>query len=133
VARRIESYENENRVAGVGSVGDRLELADCGWGAAPAGLKDFDAYVARTLTEFEVPGIAVAIVEDGEVVMAAGFGVRKLGEPARVDDQTVFAIASNTKAFTAAALVILVDEGKAELGRSRRGPGCRGFRWRIRS
>ena len=78
----------------------------------PEGLKDFDAYVARTLTEFEVPGIAVAIVKDGEVVMAAGFGVRKLGEPAKVDAQTVFAIASNTKAFTAAALAILVDEGK---------------------
>jgi CubicO group peptidase (beta-lactamase class C family) len=78
----------------------------------PAGLADFSSYVERTMKEFEVPGAAVAIVKDGEVVMARGFGVRKLGEPATVDAHTLFAIASNTKAFTAAALAILVDEGK---------------------
>lgn len=78
----------------------------------PEGLADFSAYVERTMKEFEVPGLAVAIVKDGEVVMARGFGVRKLGEAAAVDAHTLFAIASNTKAFTAAALAILVDEGK---------------------
>jgi CubicO group peptidase (beta-lactamase class C family) len=73
---------------------------------------DLDAYVARALKEFEVPGLAVAIVKDGYVVLTKGYGVRKLGEPAPVDEQTLFGIASNTKAFTAAALAILVDEGK---------------------
>src|SRR5499433_4262782 len=73
---------------------------------------DLDAYVARALKEFDVPGLAVAVVKDGKVALVKGYGVRKLGEPAPVDEQTLFGIASNTKAFTAAALAILVDEGK---------------------
>src|SRR5262245_33165652 len=73
---------------------------------------DLDAYVARALKEFEVPGLAIAIVKDGKVELVKGYGVRKVGEPAPVDEQTLFGIASNTKAFTAAALAILVDEGK---------------------
>jgi CubicO group peptidase (beta-lactamase class C family) len=73
---------------------------------------DLDAWVARTMSAFEVPGIAVAIVKDGTVVHAKGYGVRRLGDPAPVDDRTLFGIASNTKAFTAAALGMLVDEGK---------------------
>lgn len=78
----------------------------------PAGLQDFDAHVARVQAEFEVPGLAVAIVKDGEIVLARGFGVRELGRPEAVDGDTLFAIASNTKAFTAASLAILVDEGR---------------------
>ncbi len=73
---------------------------------------DLDAYVARVLKEFEVPGLAIAIVKDGKVVLTKGYGVRELGKPTPVDEQTLFGIASNTKAFTAAALAILVDEGK---------------------
>ena len=61
---------------------------------------------------FGVPGIGLAIVKDGEVVVARGFGVKRLGEPAPVDADTRFAIASNTKAFTAMALALLVEEGK---------------------
>ena len=75
---------------------------------------DLDSWVNRTMKEFEVPGIAVGIVKDGKVVTAKGYGVRKLGELGRVDEHTVFGIASNTKAFTAAALGILVDEGKVK-------------------
>ena len=63
---------------------------------------------------FAVPGLAVAVVKDGQVVLAKGYGVRKLGEPAPVDAQTLFGIASNTKAFTATALGLLVEEGKLE-------------------
>ncbi|MEK6322821.1 MAG: serine hydrolase [Acidobacteriota bacterium] len=74
--------------------------------------QDLDAYAAQVLKEFEVPGLAVAIVKDGKVVLAKGYGVRKLGEPTPVDENTLFGIASNTKAFTAAALAMLVDEGK---------------------
>jgi CubicO group peptidase (beta-lactamase class C family) len=80
--------------------------------AVPSALTDFDTYVARVQKEFNVPGIAVGIVKDGEVVFAKGYGVREMNKPERVDEHTLFAIASNTKAFTSAALAILMDEGK---------------------
>lgn len=73
---------------------------------------DLDSYVARTMKTYEVPGMAIAIVKDGKVVLQKGYGVRKLGDPTTVDTHTVFAIGSNTKAFTAAALATLVDAGK---------------------
>jgi CubicO group peptidase (beta-lactamase class C family) len=71
-----------------------------------------DTVVERARQEFDVPGIAVAIVKDGNVVLAKGYGVRKMGAPAPVTPQTLFRIASNTKAFTTAALAILVDESR---------------------
>ncbi len=80
--------------------------------AAQAPPSDLDAWVARSMKEFEVPGIAIAIVNDGKVVLAKGYGVRKLGDRAAVDERTMFGIGSNTKAFTTAALATLVDEGK---------------------
>jgi CubicO group peptidase (beta-lactamase class C family) len=60
----------------------------------------------------DVPGMAIAIVKDGKVVLQKGYGVRKRGDPAPVDANTLFGIGSNTKAFTAAALATLVDAGK---------------------
>lgn len=82
--------------------------------AQPAGQAptDLDAWVARTMKTFEVPGIAVAIVKDGQVVAAKGYGVRRLGSPEPVDGRTLFGIASNTKLFTATSLGLLVEEGK---------------------
>jgi CubicO group peptidase (beta-lactamase class C family) len=71
-----------------------------------------DRVVERARSEFDVPGIAVAIVKDGKVVLAKGYGVRRIGRPEKVTEHSLFRIASNTKAFTAAALGILVDEGK---------------------
>lgn len=73
---------------------------------------DFDQYVAGVMADHGVPGMAIAVVKDGAVVLARGYGVRELGKPAPVDDQTLFGIASNTKAFTATALALLVEEGK---------------------
>ncbi len=73
---------------------------------------DLDAYVASSMKTFDVPGMAVAIVKDGKILVARGYGVRKLGDPIAVDEFTTFAIGSNTKAFTTAALATLVDEGK---------------------
>ena len=73
---------------------------------------DLDAYVAASMKTFDVPGMAVAIVKDGKIVVTKGYGVRKLGDPTPVDEFTLFGIGSNTKAFTTAALAILVDEGK---------------------
>jgi len=82
--------------------------------AAPAVVPAFDLEqdVNRVMRAFDVPGIAIAVVKDGKVLAARGFGVRKLGAPAKVDSRTLFEIASNSKAFTAAALAMLVDEGK---------------------
>ncbi|CAN5767879.1 serine hydrolase [soil metagenome] len=77
-----------------------------------ARLKEIDEYSARAGVDWKVPGFAIAIVKDDRVVFAKGYGVRELGNPSAVDENTVFAIASNSKAFTAAALAILVDEGK---------------------
>jgi len=71
-----------------------------------------DQVVERARKQFEVPGIAVAVVKDGAVVVAKGYGIRKLGETAPVTATSMFRIASNTKAFTTAALAMLVDEGK---------------------
>ena len=73
---------------------------------------DLDTLVARVMKTFEVPGLSLAIVKDGQVLLAKGYGVKKLGEPAPVDAQTLFGIASNSKVFTAVALGMLVDEGK---------------------
>lgn len=78
--------------------------------AAP--LRDIDAYVARVMRAFDVPGMALAVVKDGRTVMARGYGVRRAGAAEAVDEDTLFGIASNTKAFTCAALSILVEEKK---------------------
>lgn len=80
--------------------------------AASARAYDLEADVERVLKTFDVPGIAVAVVKDGKVLTARGFGVRKLGGSTPVDGQTLFEIASNSKVFTAAALAMLVDDGK---------------------
>ncbi|MDR6843787.1 serine hydrolase [Flavobacterium granuli] len=76
--------------------------------------QEVDNLVNRTLTTFNVPGIAVAIVKDGKVVLAKGYGVKSILTNEKVDANTLYAIASNTKAFTSAALAILVDEGKVK-------------------
>jgi CubicO group peptidase (beta-lactamase class C family) len=71
-----------------------------------------DQLVNNTMKTFDVPGIAVGIVKDGQLVFARGYGVRSLQNGQPVDEHTLFGIASNTKAFTATALGILADEGK---------------------
>jgi CubicO group peptidase (beta-lactamase class C family) len=78
-------------------------------GAPPA---DIDSFVGQVMKAFDVPGLSVAIVKDGKVVLAKGYGVRKMGSPTTVDENTLFGIGSNTKAFTTAALASLVDAGK---------------------
>lgn len=78
--------------------------------AAP--LSDLDAYTLKIMADWKVPGLAVAVVKDGKLVLARGYGVRELGKPGKVDADTLFTIASNTKAFTAAALGTLVTEHK---------------------
>jgi CubicO group peptidase (beta-lactamase class C family) len=75
-------------------------------------LAEIDAYAQKVMTDWKQPGMALAIVKDDKVVFAKGYGTRELGKAAPVDADTVFAIASNSKAFTTAALAMLVDEKK---------------------
>lgn len=75
-------------------------------------LRGLDHYVERALLDWQVPGAAIGVVRDGKVIYARGFGVRELGRSARVDEHTLFQIGSMTKAFTATAIGVLVDEGK---------------------
>jgi len=82
--------------------------------ASASPTADIDAYAAQALQTFDAPGMAVAIVEDGKTTLARGYGVRKLGESKKADEHTLFPIGSCTKAFTTAALAILVDEGKLD-------------------
>lgn len=78
----------------------------------PLSPAQIDVLVERTLKAFDVPGISVAVVKDGQVVIAKGYGVRSLTNGQKMDARTLVGIASNSKAFTTAALAILVDEGK---------------------
>ncbi|MET1056335.1 MAG: serine hydrolase domain-containing protein, partial [Pedobacter sp.] len=77
--------------------------------ALPPGV---DKYVEQVLTTFDVPGMSISIVKDGKVLLAKGYGVKKVNEKAPVDGNTLFSIASNSKAFTTTALAMLVEEGK---------------------
>ncbi len=80
---------------------------------APSAVpRDMDAFTARVLREFGTPGVAIAVVRDGQTVFAKGYGVRRLGGAEPVTERTLFQIASNSKAFTSGALASLVAEGR---------------------
>ncbi|MCA9731466.1 MAG: serine hydrolase [Deferribacteres bacterium] len=76
--------------------------------------KDFNKYAKQVLNDWQTPGAAVAVVQGDKVVFAQGYGVRALGKPDKIDRNTLFAVASNTKAFTAALLGLLEHEGKIQ-------------------
>ncbi|MFT2007064.1 serine hydrolase [Pontibacter sp. 13R65] len=78
----------------------------------PSDLAALDTYYQQALKDWDVPGMAIAIVKNDSVIFAKGYGVLNAKTSGQVDANTVFGIASNTKAYTAAALGILVDEGK---------------------
>ena len=77
-------------------------------------LENLDVYITNAMAEWDIPGLAIAVVKDDEIVFAKGFGVCELGKPDPVDENTIFAIASNTKAFTSTAIGLLVQEGKLD-------------------
>ena len=77
-------------------------------------LDGADEYIVAAMKHWEVPGAAIAVVKDGEVVFAKGYGVRDVGTEAFVDSTTLFNIASCTKSFTAASVAVLVDQGKLD-------------------
>lgn len=80
--------------------------------AQTAPLQGFDGYAEKALKDWEIPGVAIAVIKDDKIVFAKGFGVKEIGKPDKVDEKTIYGVASNSKAFTSAAIAILVDEGK---------------------
>ena len=75
-------------------------------------FRDFEARVQKALRDFGIPGMAVAVVQADRVVYARGFGVKEAGRKEPVDPHTVFQVGSTSKAFTAALMASLADEGK---------------------
>ena len=90
-------------LSGAGATALRAQTVD---------LEGLDAMIAQAQEDWPVPGLAVVIVKDGEAVLMKGYGERELGGGEPVDEHTLFAIASNSKAFTSASLAMLVEEGK---------------------
>ena len=74
-----------------------------------------DIYINKALTNWRIPGAAVCIVKDGKIILMKGYGIKELGLPGKVDQNTLFMIGSNTKAFTATALAMLQAEKKLSL------------------
>ena len=74
--------------------------------------QEIDEIVQNAIDNFTVAGVAVAVVKDGEIVHQKGYGIRSIESKAKVNEHTNFGIASNSKAFTTAALAMLVEEGK---------------------
>ena len=77
-----------------------------------AQLRALDAHIEQVRQQWEVPGLAIAIVQGDSVVFLKGYGAKQLGNPDRVDENTLFSIGSSGKSMTAAATAMLVDEGK---------------------
>jgi len=89
-----------------------LWLAATPLAGQPAPLAGFDDWTAAAVKAWRIPGLAIAVVKDGGVVFAKGYGVREAGKPEPVDTHTLFAIGSTTKAMTAALVGMLVDDQK---------------------
>lgn len=82
----------------------------------PSFVKDsIDAYVQKALTDWQIPGVAVCVIKDGKVVVMKGYGVKEMGTTNKVDENTLFMIGSNSKAFTATALAMLAEDKKLSL------------------
>src|SRR5690606_33846670 len=119
----VDQAIGEKRAAQFGKLGQRFQPAGhtresfAGRTAHKldaARLQAVADFVEKMRRDFEVPGVAIGIVQDGKVVMSRGFGVRTLGKPEPVDGDTRFMIASNTKALTTLMLARLVDAGKLD-------------------
>lgn len=82
--------------------------------AQDAPLQGLDDYVKKAMDDWKVAGLAIAVVKDDKIVFTKGYGVREMGKPDPVTPNTIFAIGSSSKAFTAATTAILVDEGKVK-------------------
>ncbi|HUP12640.1 MAG TPA: serine hydrolase domain-containing protein, partial [Niastella sp.] len=82
----------------------------------PSFIRDsLDAYVQKALADWQIPGVAVCVVKDGKIIVMKGYGVKELGTNKKVDENTLFMIGSNTKAFTGTALAMLAADKKISL------------------
>ena len=77
-------------------------------------ISQLEETISKALSLWNVPGAAVGLIKDGELISSRGYGVREAGKDLPVNAETNFAIGSNTKAFTAAGLGLLVEEGKLD-------------------
>src|SRR5689334_8510341 len=77
-------------------------------------VPELDAFITRSLKEYQVPGAAVAVVRDGKVSLVKGYGVRDATKSGGVDENTIFQLASVTKTLTAAAAATVVDQGNLD-------------------
>ncbi len=77
-------------------------------------INRFDTYIQNAMQTWQVPGMAVAIVKNNEIIFSKGYGVRETGTNKKVDSKTYFSCASTTKAMTALCMGILVDDGKVQ-------------------
>ena len=96
--------------------------------SAAGNIRDFDAYVAKAMKDWKVPGLAIAIVRNDSVVFAKGYGVRKLGEPTQVDPRTVFATDAACKRRRARIVLELARLNTSNVGRI-----CKRFRRKFLS
>ncbi|MXX71539.1 MAG: serine hydrolase [Gemmatimonadetes bacterium] len=80
--------------------------------AAQQGLEGLGVEIEQMIGDWGIPGAAVVVIQDDEITFAQGFGVREIGGGDPVDEHTIFAVGSTSKAFTAASVAMLVDEGK---------------------
>ncbi|MEN8249349.1 MAG: serine hydrolase [Bacteroidota bacterium] len=74
--------------------------------------RELEKYIEKARNDWEIPGLAVALIKNGEVIYSKGFGVKEMGGREKVDENTLFSVASNTKAFTALSVGLLVQQGK---------------------
>ncbi|HSV87189.1 MAG TPA: serine hydrolase domain-containing protein, partial [Bacteroidales bacterium] len=79
-------------------------------GVSPRTLRQLDAYFSQVLVDWDLPGMTIGIVYDGNLVFSKGYGVKELGQAEAPDANTLFAVASNTKAVTATLIGMLVDD-----------------------
>ena len=96
--------------AAVALVATLFVFAPCA--AAQEGLAGLEAEIEEMVRDWGIPGAAVVVIQDDEITFAEGFGVKEIGGSDPVDENTIFAVGSTSKAFTAAAIAMLVDEGK---------------------
>ncbi|MCP4411664.1 MAG: serine hydrolase [Gammaproteobacteria bacterium] len=106
--KRINKYYPQSLFAILTLIAGSLQVS------AESYAKAIEDLVEKTMTTFQVPGVAIGIIKDGEVILAKGFGTADLATGDAVNQDTIFKIASNSKAFTAASLAILVDQGKLD-------------------
>src|SRR5689334_10784588 len=79
-------------------------------------LSGFDQYITKAMQDWKVPGLAIAVVKNDSIVLLRGYGTRTMGTTQPVDEHTLFAIGSASKAFTSTLVAMLVDQGKMRWG-----------------